>query len=198
MLDRVPEQQPRHPAGCGGGRSSRRHRTTRAVTRRGWVRARAAACRQESREGGDREKRGTGAQHPDDNTRSWRASRSSCGRDPTRLIWSVWPAVVASKTMSLWLLLALVGLVKLVVASLMLWLPFRSDSAMLAREDDGRSESDDEGGTKMLPGSPSEPHPRLPLPNRPRRGPHGSPSPPSPARVRTGVRRVIAHAVVRR
>jgi hypothetical protein len=98
--------------------------------------------------------------------------------------------------MSLWLLLALMGLIKLVVASLMLWLPFRSDSAMVALEDDGHSEPEDDGGTKTLPGSPNEPHPRLPLPDRPRRGPHGSPSPPSPARVRTHARRVLARARV--
>jgi hypothetical protein len=81
--------------------------------------------------------------------------------------------------MSLWLLLALIGLVKLVVASLMLWLPFRSDTAMSALADEASSDSDDDqGGTKTLADVPSEPHPRLPRPNRPRRGPHhGSPSP---------------------
>jgi hypothetical protein len=100
--------------------------------------------------------------------------------------------------MSLWLLFALLGLIKLVVASLMLWLPFRSDSAVVALADDDRSEPDDEGGTKALPGSPNEPHPKLPLPHRPRRGPHGSPSPPSPARVRTHPRRVLARARVQR
>jgi hypothetical protein len=100
--------------------------------------------------------------------------------------------------MSLWLLLALMGLVKLVVASLMLWIPFRSDSAMMALEDEGPSKPEDEGGTKVPPTSPREPHPRLPLPHRPRRGPHGSASPPPPARVRRGERRVIARPTIQR
>jgi hypothetical protein len=84
--------------------------------------------------------------------------------------------------MSLWLLLALMGLIKLVAASLMLWIPFRSDSAMMALAEEDSSEADDEGGSKALPGSPDDPHPRLPPAHRPRRGPHGSPSPHSPAR----------------
>jgi hypothetical protein len=100
--------------------------------------------------------------------------------------------------MPLWLLLTLMGLVKLLVASLMLWLPFRSDYAMSALEDERRSDSDDEGGSKTLPGAPSDPHPRLPLPRRPRRGPHGSSSSPSPARVRTCPRRVVARKPVQR
>jgi hypothetical protein len=97
------------------------------------------------------------------------------------------------------MLLVLIVLVKLVVASLMLWLPYRSDSAMLAREEQSRPESgEDEGGSKTLPGSPFEPHPRLPLPHRPRRGPHGSPSAPSPSRVRTTPRRVVARSLIQR
>jgi hypothetical protein len=100
--------------------------------------------------------------------------------------------------MALWLLLTLMGLIKLLVASLMLWLPFRSDAAMSALEDENRSDSDDEGGSKKFPGSPTEPHPRLPLPRRPRRGPHGSPSPSPPARVRANAKRVIARTPVRR
>jgi hypothetical protein len=94
--------------------------------------------------------------------------------------------------MSLWLLLALMGLVKLVAASLMLWIPFRSDSAMMTFEDEGGAEPEDEGGTKVSPGSPKEPHPRQPLPRGPRRGPHGSSSSRSPARVRRRARRVVA------
>ena len=94
--------------------------------------------------------------------------------------------------MSLWLLLALMGLFKLVVASLMLWIPFRRDSAMMALAEEDGSEGEDEGGTKTLPGSPREPHPRLPLAPRPRRGPHGSPASPSPARVRKRTSRVHA------
>ncbi|MFZ2114569.1 MAG: hypothetical protein WAU77_12680 [Solirubrobacteraceae bacterium] len=102
--------------------------------------------------------------------------------------------------MSLWLLLALVALVKLVMASLMVWIPMRSDSAMDVLEDQSGSESDageDEGGSKTLPGSPAEPHPRLPRPHRPRRGPHGSPSAPSPSRVRKPPRRVMARSLAR-
>ncbi len=102
--------------------------------------------------------------------------------------------------MSLWLLLALVALVKLVVASLMVWIPMRSDSAMNVLEEQNGSESDageDEGGSKTLVGSPVEPHPRLPRPHRPRRGPHGSPSAPSPSRVRAPARRVVARSLVR-
>jgi hypothetical protein len=101
-------------------------------------------------------------------------------------------AVVASKAMSLWVVLVTLGLVKLVVASLMLWLPFRYDTAMRAVEDEPRS--DDEGGSKVSPGTPGDPHPRLPLPRKPRRGPHGSGSPSSPPRVRTATRRVVARA----
>ncbi|MGA7705123.1 MAG: hypothetical protein WB998_09540, partial [Solirubrobacteraceae bacterium] len=64
--------------------------------------------------------------------------------------------------MSLWVLLAAMGLFKLVVATLMLWVPFHADSAMVSlAEDDGGGE--DEGGTKTVPGSPREPHPRRPL-----------------------------------
>ncbi|HTC59489.1 MAG TPA: hypothetical protein VK691_05145 [Solirubrobacteraceae bacterium] len=102
--------------------------------------------------------------------------------------------------MSLWLLLALVALVKLVVASLMVWIPMRSDSAMNVLEDQSGSEPDageDEGGSKTLAGAPVEPHPRLPRPPRPRRGPHGCPSIPSPSRVRKPPRRVVARSLAR-
>ncbi|MGA9875980.1 MAG: hypothetical protein WBQ21_09230 [Solirubrobacteraceae bacterium] len=104
--------------------------------------------------------------------------------------------------MPLWLLvLMLFGLIKIVIASLMLWLPYRSDVAANATEEaEDRSDtgSDDEGGSKVLPGLPTDPHPRLPLPHRPRRGPHGSPSPASPSRVRRGARRVVARSLVQR
>jgi hypothetical protein len=104
--------------------------------------------------------------------------------------------------MSLWLLLGLVALLKLVMAALMVWIPMRSDSAMNVFEDHDSSESEsdageDEGGSKTLPGSPAEPHPRLPRPHRPRRGPHGSPSAPSPSRVRKPPRRVVARSLAR-
>ncbi|HEY2631444.1 MAG TPA: hypothetical protein VGI26_03595 [Solirubrobacteraceae bacterium] len=94
--------------------------------------------------------------------------------------------------MPLWVVLVSLGLIKLVVASLMLWLPYRADVAMVAVEDEPRS--DDEGGSKVSPAGPTDPHPHFPLPRRPRRGPHGSSSPPAPARVRVGGRRVVARA----
>jgi hypothetical protein len=89
--------------------------------------------------------------------------------------------------MPIWVwVLMLVALVKLPIAALMLWIPFRDDQAMQARDVPDSSEED--GGSKALPGGPMDPHPRTPLPRKPRRGPHGSPAPPSPPRVRTGVR----------
>jgi hypothetical protein len=107
--------------------------------------------------------------------------------------------------MPLWLLvLMLFGLIKIVIAALMLWLPYRSEAAMIAAEKGEKGEersdpgSDDEGGSKVLTGEPFDPHPRLPLPHRPRRGPHGSPSPPSPARVRGVAKRVVARSLTQR
>lgn len=96
--------------------------------------------------------------------------------------------------MPLWLLLVLLALVKLPIAVLMLWLPLRSDEAMSAREDaPGVGGSDEDGGSRTLPGDgPRTPHPHRPLPLGPRRGPHGSPAPSSPPRVRSGRRRVLA------
>lgn len=99
--------------------------------------------------------------------------------------------------MPLWVVLVSLGLIKLVVASLMLWLPFRADAAMMAVEDEPRSD-DEEGGSKVAPAAPIDPHPRLPLPRKPRRGPHGSSTPPSPARVRKSGRRVLARTPSRR
>lgn len=99
--------------------------------------------------------------------------------------------------MALWLILVLIGLFKLVIASLMLWLPFRSDSAMQMRVESDPPDGDDEGGSRTLP-SPPGPHPRFPLPRPTRRGPHGSPCPSSPARVRTGPRRVLARGLLQR
>jgi hypothetical protein len=94
----------------------------------------------------------------------------------------------------------LLGLIKLPIAALMLWLPFRDDEAMNAPP----GGSDEDGGSKALPASPLDPHPRRPsgdprLPGappparprpgsaatRPRRDPHGSPAPLAPRRVRT-------------
>lgn len=89
--------------------------------------------------------------------------------------------------MPLWLLIVLFGLVKLPIAALMLWLPFRNDPALISNEPP--SQSDDDGGSRALPAGPLDPHPRRPSPfgpspRRPRRGPHGSPPPPSPRRIR--------------
>jgi hypothetical protein len=83
-----------------------------------------------------------------------------------------------------WMVL-LAGLIKLPIAALMLWLPFRYDESM--RSADHSDSSEDDGGSKALPGGPLDPHPRSPLPRLPRRGPHGDPAPASPSRVRTGV-----------
>lgn len=91
--------------------------------------------------------------------------------------------------MPLWLwVLILAALIKLPIAALMLWIPFRNDAAMISPEASDSSEED--GGSRALPGGPLDPHPRGPLPRFPRRGPHGAPSPPSPRRVRTTFRTV--------
>jgi hypothetical protein len=89
---------------------------------------------------------------------------------------------------SLLALLIALGLIKLVVASMMLWLPFRSDAAMIATGDPPRLDSDDDdddGGSKVALAEPCDPHPRRPSPRPRSRGPHGAPSPPAPRRIRT-------------
>jgi hypothetical protein len=89
--------------------------------------------------------------------------------------------------MPLWFwVLMLATLIKLPLAGLMLWLPFRNDPAVISPEESDSSE--DDGGSRMLPGGPLNPHPRGPLPRLPRRGPHGSRSPGAPPRVRTKIR----------
>jgi hypothetical protein len=93
--------------------------------------------------------------------------------------------------MPLWSLIVLLALIKLPIAALMLWIPFRSDAAMSTPEPPDRS--DDDGGSRVLPAGPLDPRPRRPLPSgpfprRPRRGPHASPAPPSPRRVRASSR----------
>jgi hypothetical protein len=93
----------------------------------------------------------------------------------------------------LWALLITLGLIKLVAACLMLWMPFRYDSAMVARDDPPRSEGSDEDGGSKVADSGSGPHPRRPLPRLPRRGPHGAP--PRGPRPRV---RIAAHAGQRR
>src|SRR5689334_23522824 len=97
--------------------------------------------------------------------------------------------------MPLWVwILMLAALIKLPIAGLLLWIPFRRDEAMLST-DPSTDSSEEDGGSKALPGGPLDPHPRAPFPRTPRRGPHGDPAPPSPPRVRTSVtsrRRVLA------
>ena len=89
--------------------------------------------------------------------------------------------------MPLWLwIVILAGLIKLPIAALLLWIPFRYDESM--RAPDASDSSEEDGGSRALPGGPLDRHPRGPLPRKPRRGPHGSPSPDSPPRVRTTVR----------
>jgi hypothetical protein len=93
-----------------------------------------------------------------------------------------------------WLLILGFGLVKLPIALVMLWLPFRSDESLRAVADgeDGETSGEDDGGSKTLPGAPRRPSPHRPRPRphwggprRPRRGPsHGAPSPAAPARTR--------------
>jgi hypothetical protein len=98
----------------------------------------------------------------------------------------------------MWMVLLAFGLIKLPIAALMLWIPFRSDGAMASlypgESATGPSEEDD-GGSKTLSGADHGggrgPHPRAPRPGlRPRRGPHGEPAPPSPARSRLARERV--------
>jgi len=105
--------------------------------------------------------------------------------------------------MPLWVfMLLLLGLIKLPIAALMLWLPFHNDPAAAPPPDTSDS-SDDDGGSRTLPGDPRNPNPRLPTspfgggcdgrparraaPARiPRhRDPHGAPVPSSPRRIRT-------------
>ncbi len=91
--------------------------------------------------------------------------------------------------MSLWMVIVLLGLLKLPIAGLMLWIPFRNDQAMNMTgtvDAEESNASDDDGGSKTLGPSPLDPHPRAPRPRPRRRGPHGSdPLSPSPPRVRT-------------
>lgn len=89
--------------------------------------------------------------------------------------------------MSLWMVIVLLGLLKLPVAALMLWIPFRNDQAMYSSPAAGAEEpgaSEEDGGSIALPGSPLDPHPRSPRPRPRRRGPHGHDTPPSPPRIR--------------
>ena len=75
--------------------------------------------------------------------------------------------------MSLWMVIVLLGLVKLPVAALMLWIPFRNDQAMsatAAADADGAGGSEDDGGSMALRSlsaqSPSAVSPPAPTPAR--------------------------------
>ncbi|HUA75151.1 MAG TPA: hypothetical protein VL988_10385 [Solirubrobacteraceae bacterium] len=88
--------------------------------------------------------------------------------------------------MPLWVLIVSLALIKVPIAALMLWIPFRNDAALIAEQPD---RDDEDGGSRALPAGPLDPRPRRPrprgpFPRRPRRGPHTSPPPPSPRRVR--------------
>jgi len=99
----------------------------------------------------------------------------------------------------MWIVMLLV-LIKLPIAALMLWLPFRNDEAM--RVAPAPEESDEDGGSPVLEAGPLDPKPRhpgsphvRPRPPHPaaslarRRGSHGCPPAPSTRRVRTaGIR----------
>jgi hypothetical protein len=98
--------------------------------------------------------------------------------------------------MSLWMLLVLIGLLKLLLVGLMIWMPFRHDEAMRAPEArDAPDSSEEDGGSHTLPAGPRDPHPRMPLPHSPRRDPHGSPALPAPARVRTPLRAMSVKSI---
>jgi len=89
--------------------------------------------------------------------------------------------------MPLWLLIfILAALIKIPLAGFMLWWPFRNDG-IFGGSPEAPDSSEEDGGSKALPGGPLDPHPRRPLPHFPRRGPHGTPSPCPPPRVRTRV-----------
>ncbi|MHB1538465.1 MAG: hypothetical protein ACYCUM_08105 [Solirubrobacteraceae bacterium] len=94
--------------------------------------------------------------------------------------------------MSVWVLVLLLAVVKIPIAALLIWMPFRSDRAAVAGEVDGEDgdapPSDEGGGGSRKPQSPPRgPHPRSPRRRRRGRGPHGTP--PSPRRVRVVWRR---------
>lgn len=101
--------------------------------------------------------------------------------------------------MSLWIVIGVLGFGKVVMASVMLWVTVRNDSAKIVDED-AHSDSDGEGGSKVFAGATKDPHsPRpTPSPHRPRRGPHGSSSPHAPERIRVGKTRAVAREELRR
>ena len=105
--------------------------------------------------------------------------------------------------MSLWLLIALFGLLKFAMAVTMLVVALRSDTAMQAQPESGQA--DEDGGLRTAPQEPRDPHPRWPVSPRPRsphrgalkpalrgrqRGPHEPAKLPAPRRVRSPSRRL--------
>jgi hypothetical protein len=107
--------------------------------------------------------------------------------------------------MSLWLLIALFGLLKFAMAITMLVVALRSDTAMQAQAESGQS--DEDGGSRTPPRAPRDPRPGWPVSRRPRgphggalsstargrrRGPHGPAERPAPRRVRSPSRRLPA------
>jgi hypothetical protein len=78
-----------------------------------------------------------------------------------------------------WTFIYLMLFLKLPIIGL-LWLVWW---AVHQNDEDPAGAHDDDGGSKLH--LHPRPHPRRPMPRPPRRGPHGTPPPPSPARVRT-------------
>jgi hypothetical protein len=161
------------------GPNSSRRRTLRGA------RARPARARRQAADSA-----GTRSRHAKAN----RASRARPRPRPTSLRRALLQPSSSSSivgAMPTWTLIMLLALIKLPIAAMMLWVPFRNDAAMNPGEPPDRS--DDDGGSRALPAGPLDPRPRRPLPSgpfprRPRRGPHGSPPPPSPRRVRIASR----------
>ncbi len=86
----------------------------------------------------------------------------------------------------------LAAIIKLPIAALMLWIPFRDDAAMRAPESTDSGE--DDGGSRVLPAGPLEPHPRGPLPAFPvvaLTGPRHRPLPPRVRRSFAPPRRTV-------
>ena len=52
------------------------------------------------------------------------------------------------------------AVIKIPIAGLMLWMPFRYDESM--RTTDAPDSSEEDGGSMALPGGPLDPHPRGP------------------------------------
>jgi hypothetical protein len=73
-----------------------------------------------------------------------------------------------------WTFIYLMFLLKIPIVAA-IWIVYWAVNA----EPDPASERGDDGGSRRRP------HPRPPLPPRPRRDPHGDPAVPSPPRVRT-------------